>query len=232
MIRLFIMASLVSSLLSALYQPAFANTPECTNLPPSKLQIYNIDTPDVEERLVPAARLTTVPEQHDLVARHTMALFSRNVVAWVKIRHREVPQPSGMVCNAPETVEIGFGSTARTLIMADVAAGNACIRRELTEHERDHSVAFNATLDRFLNDNGSSLRAGMMALKKMPADTVDHATAMWDSGLRLILDKVKAPLLSDLRETNSAVDTPANLEALKSACGGALRILEEQYLYQ
>ncbi|MBN8905888.1 MAG: hypothetical protein J0H99_04515, partial [Rhodospirillales bacterium] len=154
------------------------------------------------------------------------------VVGQVNIRHREVQQASGKVCNAPETVKMGFGSTSRKLIIADAVAENSCVRRELTEHEKAHSAAFNATLDRFIKDNEQSLREGMVALKKMPADTFEQATAMWNSGLRLILEKAKVPLLADIGETNTAVDTPAVLKALGSACGGTLEKLEDRYSYQ
>lgn len=232
MMKLVLAACVAWGLLSSLGRPALGMVLECANMPPSKLLIYNIDMPEAEEELAPAASLARAADKTDVVARHTMAVFTRNVVGQVRIRHREVPQSGGKVCNAPETVKIGFGSTSRKLIIADVVAGNACARRELIEHEKAHSIAFNAAVDRFIDDNGTSLREGMAALKKMPADTFQGATAMWDSGLRLILDRATVPLLTKLGDANSAVDTPAVLKALGEACEGALRRFENRYLYQ
>ena len=232
MIKLVFAASLASGLLSGFVQPALGKVLECTNLPPSKLQIYNIDLPEAEEVATPAALLAGTLDKNDVAAHHTMAVFTRNVVGQVAIRHREVPQEGGKVCNAPETVKMGFGSTSRKLIVAESVAGNSCVRRELREHEKAHSVAFNAVLDRFIKDNETSLGVGMAALKKMPADTFEQATAMWDRGLKLILERAKVPLLTDLSETNVAVDTPKVLKALESACGGTLKQLEDRYSYQ
>jgi hypothetical protein len=231
MIKLAFAATVASGLLGSFVQPAFGNAPKCTNLPPSNLQIYSIDLPEAEEEATPTALLTRTVDNNDVAARHTMALFTRNVVGQVTIRHREVPQEGGMICNAPETVKMGFGSTSRKLIVAESVVGNSCVRRALREHEKAHSVAFNAVLDRFIKDNETSLRDGMVALKQMPADTFEQATARWNHGLQLILEKAKVPLLTDLSETNIAVDTPEVLKALESACGGTLKRLEDRYSY-
>ncbi|MBS0642007.1 MAG: hypothetical protein JSS43_19250 [Proteobacteria bacterium] len=107
-------------------------------------------------------------------------------------------------------------------------ADNACVRREMAAHEAAHNAAFNSTIDRFLDDNGPALRAGMIALKKTPAPSFDAAASTWEKGLQLIIEKAQATLLTELSTANAEVDSQPTLSALEAACDGILRKFGEQ----
>ena len=175
--------------------------------------------------------LTDRAGDNELVSRHPGAVIVRNFVGWVRISHRAVPQPGGMVCDAPETVGLGFGSSSRKLFLADALATNACVRRELVEHEAAHSAAFNNSIDRFISENEGGFKEGMVALKNTAAASFEAASAMWEAGLQLIISKVRGPLLADLAKANADVDSPQAMKELETACNGALRKLEALGLY-
>ncbi|MBS0164375.1 MAG: hypothetical protein JSS48_17615 [Nitrospira sp.] len=98
----------------------------------------------------------------------------------------------------------------------------------MAAHEAAHNAVFNSTIDRFLDDNGAALRAGMIALKKTPAPSFDAAALTWEKGLQLIIEKAQATLLTELSTANAEVDSQPTLSALEAACDGTLRKFGEQ----
>jgi hypothetical protein len=149
----------------------------CDDLPPSRLLVFSVKAPEVDEEEIPAASLDKLVAGA-LTFRHTMMLASTVLVSWFEIRHRPVPRPGGSVCDAPESVRMGFGAARRQVFLAEPAADDPCVRRKMLEHEADHVRAFDDAVDRFINDRRSEFARGMKALKQMPAPDAKAAAVL------------------------------------------------------
>ena len=225
--RSFVVLLLAWLTISAGYQPNQVSAAECINLPPTRLHVYNIDVPQSREEVIPAAELSRKIPADGLVSLHSMMVTIRNLVSWVRIQHRAVPQANGTVCDAPEVVDVGLGSDLRKTLIADSIADDVCVRRQLQEHEGMHSLAFGNTVDRFIAENETIFREGMVALKKTAAPSFEKASARWSRGVQLIIDRSKQALLADLQKANSHVDSPETLKRLALACDGKIQNLEQ-----
>ena len=79
-------------LASALASSPAAATATCTDVPSSKLLVYNVKAPTVDVIEVPPERLDHAGPKEALVSRHTMMLSASNVVVLFSITHRMLPQ--------------------------------------------------------------------------------------------------------------------------------------------
>ena len=219
------LALLIASMILPSNQAAAA---VCQNLPPSKLLVYDIQTSRLEEEKVPASKLDQQMPPGALTSMHTMMLTMSNLISLFDIHHRPVAGSDGTVCDAPEFVRIGFGSSQRKIFFADTAADDACVRRQMLEHETAHTQAFDSTIDRFIDDTKADFERGMKALKQTPAPSAELAKTRWEEGLRLILTEAKQQLLTELRAASAGVDDPAALTALEIACNGKIKELERR----
>jgi hypothetical protein len=199
----------------------------CTNLPPSKLEIYEAEPRQLEERTIPVSQLDEDIPAGIPFSRHTMMLTRSDLVAWFDIRHRTMPGEGGSFCDSPSLVRMGFGSTKREALLARPAADDDCVRKHLLDHEAVHARAYEEAVHQFIASRQAALRQGMAALKQTPAPSSDLAKARWEEGLRMILSAAKRQLSSDLEFANHNVDDPAALAALENACGGKIRQLEQ-----
>jgi hypothetical protein len=218
---------LLLCLVSAL--PASAQM--CQSLPPSTLLIYDATPAKLVESVVPAAGLArqTAPEG-GIASQHTMMLTVINVLGFFEIKHRIVPQEANVVCNAPELVRIGFGSSERRILIADKIAGDSCVRRSMLDHEAEHAVALDSTIKQFIDDHRPDFEKGMRALKQTPAPSGEVAKARWNEGLKMLVKEAKDQLKAELHAAFVRVDDPAVLTALELSCDGKLRALSERRL--
>jgi hypothetical protein len=214
--------------IGALVTPAGATAgPACVNLPPSTLRVLDIKGAAVDEVRVPGEALDHTVTTDGLGSRHTMMLTTADVITLVRITHRIVQQPDGFVCDAPTNVDIGFGLGRRIAYLARDAAVDACVHQTMLAHEDAHNRRFNATVDRFIDEQQSSFARGMSALKQTPAASADLAKARWEQGVRVLVEEAKRQLLRELREANTAIDDAPSLANLADACGGKIRALEK-----
>jgi hypothetical protein len=226
--RLLLTSSLAFLLANAALWPARAVAANCQDLPPSKLLVFGVKVPEVEEEEIPAASLDRKLATGALTFRHTMMLASTVLVGWFEIRHRPVPQPGGSVCDAPELVRMGFGAARRQIFLAEPAADDPCVRRMMLDHEADHARAFDDAVDRFINDRRFEFERGMKALKQTSAPGAKAAAKRWDEGLRLIVSEAQRQLMIELSAANAEVDAPAVLTSLRRACNGRIEELERR----
>lgn len=200
----------------------------CENLPPSQLLIYDIKAPRLEEKKVPATKRDWEMPSNALASMHTMMLTTNDLMSLFDIRHRFVAGSDGSVCDAPELVRIGLGSSKRKIFFMDMAADDACVRRQMLAHEAAHTQAFDSAVDRFISEIRGDFGRGLKALKQTPAPSADLAKTRWEEGLRLILTGAKQQLLTELQAASASVDDPAALEALETACNGKIKELERR----
>ena len=214
-------------LLSAVALPFHAVAADaCTNLPPSKLQVYYTRANGFEEEMAAAADLDRRIPPDALASQHTMMLTLSTLLSWFDIEHRIIKRDDGSVCNAPVLVRMGFGSTKRKIILAEPLANDACVRRQIRDHENAHAQAFDRTVDRFIDDRKPDFERGMKALKQTAAPSAEVAATRWYEGLQAIVGEAKQQLIEELREASAQVDDPSILAALEAACGGKIKELE------
>lgn len=197
----------------------------CENLPPSKLQVLSAKAGALEDRGVLASELAQDVPAGVVASRHSVMLMVSDTVSWFGIVHRVLPRDDGSVCNSPELVRMGFGTSRHTVLLAQAAADDVCVRREMLDHATIHVPASDTAVEQFIDEHTMNFQQGMKALKQTPAPNTETVTAQWRKGLQLIVAQAKEQLLDDLRAANARVDTPAVLAALENACGGRIREL-------
>jgi hypothetical protein len=211
-----------------LCHPAGAVAP-CTDLPSSTFRIFGIKASAPEAVEVPVEELDRNREaEGGLASRHTLMITLSDFVSWFEVTHRVVPRADGSVCDAPSLVRMGFGSSRRLAFLARGAAEDACVRQKMLEHEAAHSRAFDEVVDRFIADQQYNLRRGMAALKQAPAPNENVAKARWEEGVRAIAAAARQQLLSEIQSAIAGIDEPSAIAALKDACDGKIRQLEQR----
>jgi hypothetical protein len=205
-----------------------ATAAECTNMPPSRLELYDIKTPPVDEHAVNADELDRLRSSAPASSFHTMMLTTHDVAVILQIAHRIIPVAGGMVCDSPELVRIAVGFPKRTAYLAQQAERDSCLRAALLDHEAEHRRADAAALTRLLNAKQETISASVAALKRIALPGPDAAVAQWEAGLRTVLDSVKQEFLAEERQVNATVDTPDALRRIENACGGKLKSIETE----
>jgi hypothetical protein len=198
----------------------------CNNLPPSRLELYDIKTPPVDERTVDAAQLEGLSSSNPASSFHTMMVTTHDVAVFFEIIHRIIPTTGGQFCDAPELVRIVVGFPKRTAYFARQAAQDSCTRAALLAHEADHRRADAEALTRLLNAKQEYISASVAALKRTPLPNPDVAAARWEEHLRAVLENVRQDFLAEEPQINASVDTPSALRQIENACGGKVKKME------
>jgi hypothetical protein len=200
----------------------------CSNLPPSRLEVYDIKTPPVDERAVDPGELDRLSSSSPASSFHTMMLTTHDVAMVFEIIHRIVPTTGGLFCDAPELVRIAVGFPKRTAYFVRQAEQDSCIRAAMLAHEVDHRKADAEALSRLLNAKQEYISASVVALKRIPLPSPDVAVARWEASLRAVIENVRQDFLAEEAKINATVDTPAALQRIENACGGKLKRIETE----
>lgn len=195
----------------------------CGALPESTLQIYDIKTPALDERIVTEATLESSRDPSPISSFHTGMLTTHDVVVFVEVSHRIVSSTSRLFCDAPAVVRIGLGFSHRIGYFPRSAAQDQCARDAMRSHEAIHNSADEGALDRFLDNERDRLAEAMRRLKQAPAPSPDDAIARWKAGLQAILTEVKLRFLAEEQRATAEVDTTTALQQLANACDGKLK---------
>jgi hypothetical protein len=190
-----------------------AATP-CTGLPPSTLQVFDIEAPAPEETPITKTELDHDIQPEDLVSRHKRMLRVTDFVAWFDIEHRMVPRDDGSVCDAPALARMGFGASRRVAVLLRGPAEDPCMR----DHEADHTGMFNDIVDRFIDQNRGFFQRDMIAQKETPAPDAEVARARWELGMRQIFGEAKQQLLAEIRAANARIDPSPLVENMEKVC--------------
>ena len=192
----------------------------CSGMPPSKLLIFDIKAANPQIVVLPAEALERQP-QNDLVSRHALMLSEARIVTWFEIAHRMIPRDDGSVCDAPIIVRVGFGFDRRAVLLARRAAGNACLRRAMLEHERAHIQALNEAVDDVIAERTPDITRGVTALKQSAASDSNAAKLQWQAGMRAIVLEIRQELFDRLHKAIAEADQPSAAAALETAkCAG------------
>jgi len=198
----------------------------CTNQPPSRLEVYDIKTPPVDQREINADELDQLKSSDPSSSSHTMMLTTHDVAMVFEITHRITPAANGLFCDSPALVRIVVGFPKRTAYLVRQAGQDDCIRTVLLTHEAEHRKADAEALKQLLNARQEDISASVAALKRLPLPSPDVAVARWEAGLRAVLETVRQDFLAEEQRVNASVDTPAAMRRIEDACSGKLKRIE------
>jgi hypothetical protein len=208
--------------------PALA-TELCHDLPSSQLMISHVFTNRVEEE---PAEVDNLP--HDfpsgvVASYQPMMVSAITLYSKFGIRNRTLHRDDGSVCASPELVELWLGFNRRLLFYPPQFEHDICVRDALRRHEQRHDTAFEAAIDRFIDERSADLKRGMLALKETPAENIPMAIERWEVGLRAMLAEAMQQLAVDLRTESTRVDDEAEMDRLRASCAGRLGQFEYRW---
>lgn len=219
----FVLLNMICGLLigSAVALPVAAST-ACMDLPQSTLQLYSIEAVDVQKLDATKNGLRQQFPSDFVSIRHPVMLVVSNVVALYDIKNRVIQADDGSICGSPELVRIGFGSTQRTIFLAQPAADDDCVRRRILDHGEVHIQALDDAVLRFIDEQQATFQQGMKALKQTPAPSESVLEEQWDRGLQIIISISRQQLITKMRAASAQVDEGSILADLANACGGKI----------
>jgi hypothetical protein len=98
--------------------------------------------------------------------------------------------------------------------------GDPCLVALARDHEAKHADADAIALDRSRSSLLSAIREAARANTAVAIDSRLDALAMLTAGIQAAVDRVFDHMVSDRRRLDAAVDSPAELERLKTGCEG------------
>lgn len=204
-----------------LFMPTKA-TAACVNLPASTLQVYYLKTVDRQNTFVTPNELKQKFPPEFLAVRHSVMLAVSNTVGSYDVNHRMISAGDGSVCDAPDIVRIGFGSTQRLVFLARPGADDECVRQYLLDHEEAHANASHNAVLRFIDEKRTTFQQGVIALKQTPAPNEEIARNHWRTGLEIIVMEARRQLIAEVFAASVRLDDQATLAAMARACGGKI----------
>jgi hypothetical protein len=218
-----------------LFANAGAATPACRNLPGSKLRLYSTEPTTIEEHPVTPSELDRIAHEIGVstAARtaHPLMLIIAEFDAQIAMLPRVVEARSDggtVYCNAPSAVAIGLGVVRPRVFLIEAAAAEPCIRSALLDHAAEHSRALENAAKIFFQQQRETFAARLRELKQAPAPDQESAITAFKLGLKSFLAGMVKQFASEMERLPDEVDTPERLEALRDACGGKVREMEEE----
>jgi hypothetical protein len=209
----------------------------CRNAPVSTLRIYTVWPAATEEVSASYGEIDRIARHLDLPAArraiHPLMLITIQIDTHVAITPRILELQSDgemLYCNAPTVVAIGFGVIRRRIFLADTAAAVPCVRGVLLAHAAEHSRALNSEVETYIRQTREEFRARVKELKRTPAPDPTSAVKAFNSGLATFLFDLVERFKAQTEPMQEAIDTPSRLEALRNACGGKVRQMEQELI--
>lgn len=205
-----------------------AESGPCSNLPSSRLEVYDIKTAPVDTQATDPDQLDRRAAADTASSSHTMMVTTHNVAVVFEIAHQIFPVDGAQFCDAPSVLRLGIGFSNRAAYLARPAAEDNCLRAALLAHEADHQRADANALHRLLNEKQDYIVTAVTALKRTASPSPEIAIARWEAGLRVVLESVKQDFVTEEPQVNASVDTSTALQKIENACGGKLKQIESR----
>jgi hypothetical protein len=119
-------------------------------------------------------------------------------------------------CATPHHVKLRIGYFERTIFIAKEAQSDACLLKEIRDHELNHARIDDEVLDAYVPILTDQIRAAVAQVNPLPAATADIAetTLAADIGAR-VSDLVQA-LKQERNRRQAALDSPEELTRLRA----------------
>lgn len=216
---------------SAAFWPLAAVANECVGLPSSNLSVvvfHRVTRTAIVDREVLDQIAGEVRSSRPKRQAHPLMLITSEPAADIAVDRRTVEVGQNTFCAAPHSVRVTIGFPERSVYMVRAAEENPCAQRELSSHDENHARADDAALLKVLAQIEKPLIETLSRLKQSPAATAAAAAEEFEKGLRAFLNDAVVQFAEERDRLQEHVDAPAELERLRSACGGSVMRLEQR----
>jgi hypothetical protein len=122
-------------------------------------------------------------------------------------------------CATPKYVTL-TGQLDRAIHIPREFVGDPCLAALARDHEAKHARADAIAFDRSRSSLSSAIREAARANTTTASDSRPNALATLTTGIRTAVDQVFDAMATERRRLDVAVDSPAELQRLKTDCGG------------
>jgi len=128
-------------------------------------------------------------------------------------------------CATPRYVSL-TGQLDRAIHMPREFVDDPCLAALARDHEAKHAVADATAFDHARSPLSSAIRAAVRANTIAASDSCVHALAVLTAGIQTAVDQVFNHMATERRRLDAAVDSPAELEQLKTGCEGRAAVMQ------
>jgi hypothetical protein len=128
-------------------------------------------------------------------------------------------------CATPKYMSL-TGQLDRTIHIPREFVDDRCLAALARDHEAKHAVADATAFDHARSPLSSAIRAAVRANTIAASDSRLHALAVLTTGIRSAVDQVFDVMATERRRLDAAVDSPAELEQLKTGCEGRAAVMQ------
>ena len=228
---------LISFIVSKLLLTSIAAlaTPYCGELPDSELRFYIAEPTSPKEYTVSPAELDVIAKKFSASSvdrtAHPLMLMLGTLAVDIAVNHHTVAvQKNGSTayCDAPTAVSVRVGTIDRRVFLLRDAAADSCVRRTLLQHYDEHSRALDDELRAFVENHRSDVASRLRGLKQVLHHERTAATKAFERGAGSLVVELFKRVESEIHRTKAQIDTPERLEALRNACDGKVRQIEQE----
>jgi len=128
-------------------------------------------------------------------------------------------------CATPKYVSL-TGQLDRAIHIPREFVDDPCLAALARDHETKHAVADATAFDHARSPLSSAIRVAVRANTIAASDSRLHALALLTTGIQTAIDQVFDEMATERRRLDAAVDSPAELEHLKTGCEGRAALMQ------
>jgi hypothetical protein len=128
-------------------------------------------------------------------------------------------------CAIPKYVSL-TGQLDRAIHIPREFVDDPCLAALARDHEAKHAVADATAFDHARSPLSSAIRAAVRVNTIAANDSRLHALALLTTGIQTAVDQVFNDMAIERRRLDAAVDSPAELEQLKTGCEGRAAVMQ------
>jgi len=128
-------------------------------------------------------------------------------------------------CATPKYVSL-TGQLDRAIHIPREFVDDPCLAALARDHEAKHAVADATAFDHARSPLSSAIRAAVRANTIAASDSRMNALALLTTGIQTAVNRVFDEMATERRHLDAAVDSPAELEQLKTGCEGRAALMQ------
>jgi len=128
-------------------------------------------------------------------------------------------------CATPKYVSL-TGQLDRAIHIPREFVDDPCLAALARDHEAKHAVADATAFEHARSLLSSAIRAAVRANTIAASDSRLNALALLTKGIQTAVDQVFDEMTTERRRLDAAVDSPAELEQLKTGCEGRAALMQ------
>ena len=129
------------------------------------------------------------------------------------------------LCATPKYVSL-TGQLDRAIHIPREFVDDPCLAALARDHEAKHAVADATAFDHARSPLSSAIRAAVRANTIAASDSRMNALALLTTGIQTAVNRVFDEMATERRRLDAAVDSPAELEQLRTGCEGRAALMQ------